>query len=296
MRNFPLFKKKNMANLPPIPKDLISAQRIRFVREIPAGTAALATFSGPETYYAVAEPISPENLLLGKTQINFLNEFYFLFLQSGSVVPFEWQKQAEQWLSGVSLSPYDDTYIEFNWKSDRILWRPGQAMVQGSQERVNELLVAIVDFAFYETRLRRLEKQVQEDLAIVQSDIPLTHAVVVSDLKRQPHVNEMTYRATTGRMQFVQIESNLGHGVIHLSGQAKRIASELALLAEAFPRLEILDDQLECLGDLYELANDRLTEFKYYRNETLLEWVIIVLLILEVIVMFWEGIQGSFRF
>ncbi len=276
-----------MINLPAISKDLISAQRIRFLRKAPVDTKAFVAFSGPETYYAVTEPISPENLLLRETPIDSLNEFYFLFLQSGSAVPFEWQKQAEQWLSGASSGP-NRTYIELNWRGDRILWKPGQAMVQGSVDRLNELLAAIIDFTFHETGVRKLEKQVQEDLAIAYGDVPLTHAVTVSDLRRQPQVNKMTYRATVGRMQFVQLESNLGHGAIHLSGQAKRVASELALLAEVFPRLEILDDQLECLQDLYELANDRLTEFKYFRNETLIEWGVIVLLLLEVVLMIWE--------
>ena len=269
--------------------NLINAKRISFVKKLPEHAQAFLTFPGPEKYYAITETVSPDELMLKETLSCSFNEFYFLFVQSGSVVPYEIQKTAEQWLSGQSVE-LNHSYVEFNWNSDRILWIPGKVLINGKLEHLNELLTAIINFSFYECGVRRLEKQLREDFITAISDVPLTHAVKAIDLQHQSHVNEMTCRVTLGRMQFIQIESNIGHGAVNLSGSAKRITSELALLAEIFPRLEILDDQLEYLEDLYELANDRLTEFKYFRTEALIEWGIVALLVLELIAMLWKGL------
>jgi len=53
-------------------------------------------------------------------------------------------------------------------------------------------------------------------------------------------------------------------------------------------RLQVVDDQLEVVQDLYELANERLTEFRYYRNESILEFWVIAILALEVVLILVE--------
>jgi hypothetical protein len=45
---------------------------------------------------------------------------------------------------------------------------------------------------------------------------------------------------------------------------------------------------LEILEDLYEVANDRLSEFSYFHTEYILELLIILVLALEVVLMAYE--------
>ena len=57
-----------------------------------------------------------------------------------------------------------------------------------------------------------------------------------------------------------------------------RLARELAVQSEVVERLRVLDDQLEVVADLYELANDRLTEYSYFLREYRLErWILLAL-------------------
>ena len=58
--------------------------------------------------------------------------------------------------------------------------------------------------------------------------------------------------------------------------------------AEVVDRLGWLDDRIEVYEDLYELANDRLSEFSYFNREYRLELWIILLLIAEVVIMLGE--------
>src|SRR5260221_7082389 len=108
----------------------------------------------------------------------------------------------------------------------------------------------------------------------------------------------MPLRRTRRRMRFARLEPCLEKASIALAGPARRLATELAVQAEVIDRLGSLDDRLEVCEDLYELANDRLSEFTYFHREFRLELWIIVLLVAEVVVMsveLWLTIRGEQR-
>ncbi len=269
------------------------AQKIHFAPETLPGIKILAKFVGKKTYYALAEISSPEYLLAPENKGGSIEEVYFLFLPFNSS-DIKWAKQAEKWMAQASHADARPT-IELNIMGNKIFWRPRKAVVMASAERRDEIMRGLVEFSFYEGRLRKMETQILADSATAQNDIALTHAVKVSDLKRQGHVNERTYQATLARMEFVELQPHLEHPDISLPGLARRVASELAVQAEVFSRLEIIDDQLEVLEDLYELANDRLTEFRYFREECILEGWVIFLLVLEVVLLVLELFQFWFH-
>ncbi len=269
------------------PADGLWAKRVKFMPEPPTGRQACTEFTEPEPVFAVAEPISVEDLLVTKDEPNPANQLDFLFLQNNSPKATPWQKQAETWIAmpGGSTSP-----IELFVKYDRILWRPGRVLVQGqgAADQIEQIFSAVTAFAFYENELRKLEFQVHAYLKTAKGDVHLTHGVETSDLIQRSHVNEMTRNVTLARMKFVRLEPQMEKVSLASAGEARRLVFDLLNNANVSDRLQVVDDQLEVAEDLYELANDRLTEFRYYRNESILEWWVIFLLAVEVILLLVE--------
>ena len=266
------------------------AQKIHFATDTLPGISILAEFVGKETFFALAETSSIQRLLAPESENDPIEVLHFLFLPINSSASIDWTKPAEDWIARSFHTP-TRPMIELNVNNHRILWRPGRALAFGSSERANEVVRGLVEFSFYENRLCKMEAQILADSRTAQNDVSLTHAVEVLDLKRQSHVNERTQTITRARMEFVELEPHLEHPDPSLPGIARRIVSELAVQAEVFSRLEIIDDQLEVLEDLYELANDRLTEFRYFRSECVLEGWVIFLLVLEVVLLVLELFQ-----
>lgn len=258
----------------------ISAYQIRFVSEMSSGSHSLIQFTDPRPCWAVLESLPPEKLLASGNETNSADQLRVLILPNNASELPDWQRRTEQWMADTSLEKMTSR-IELQVKSGRIFWKPGQAVVQASEEDLNELLIALADFSFYEAELRELESQVRADLASSPQDIRLTHAVNAADLKLQSHVNEMTSRTTSARLKFVRLEPQI-ENASRLSGLAKLIASQMMEKARISERMETLDNQLEVLQDLYESANDRLTEFRYFKEEAALERWVIFLLWLEV--------------
>lgn len=268
--------------------DLLSTQeviscRIHFTREVPreAGSDVIKKFSEPEPSYAVKEPMPVEQLLKNENKANAPEEFHFLFLPDA--------------LSAMDL-PKEESAIELFAKPNKIIWQPHRTVVSGGQNLPEEMFMALVEFAFLEGALRKLESKLNGYFGVCSNDIPLTHAVDSSGLRRQAHVNEMTRQVTSSRMEFVRLVPCFDHLYARLAPHAKQVIGELAKKTGVWnDRVEAVDDQLEFLEDVYERANDRLTEFRYFKRESTLELWIIALLVLEVAVMLWETLALSFH-
>jgi hypothetical protein len=262
-----------------------SALRIRFVERPSPGAAPIASFTHPYPRFAVAEPLSVEQLFsLPIGSEPGADELRVVLLPAGLASPQESQHEAEDWMHRGGLSAGQPTF-ELMLRSERILWRPGQALMIGPPERLQEVLPGLVEFAFYEGELRRLEREIEADWETAEVDVYLTHSVGRDEVQRRSHVDEMTIHVTRRRMRFARLEPCLEKASIALAGPARRLATELAMQAEVIDRLGWLDDRLEVCENLYELANDRLSEFSYFHREFRLELWIIVLLVAEVVIM-----------
>jgi hypothetical protein len=263
----------------------VSARRIRFVSAVAPDDDVLAEFTAPEHRYAVSEPLDPE-MLCRPQGAEPEDAFLFLFLPGGNTSSPHWQERAERWVARPTTSAVPT--VELVLRSDRILWRPGRAVLVGSAERLEETLAGLIEFAFYEGQLRRLEREGQADWATAEADVALTHRVSSRARRCWPHVAAMTERVARRRIHFARLEPHLEKAAMHLAGPARRLVSELLLQAETQNRIRAVDDGLEVLEDLYELANDRLSEFTYYWKEHRLEIWIVVLLVAEVVLLLLE--------
>ena len=263
----------------------IQLYRVRFTDSVPAGLRVLREFTDPCHCFAVMEPLA-SGLLPDAGRSG--DEFYFLFLPGGSAVPYDLQKRGEEWMSPPDRPDAAPT-VEIVMRSDRILWRPGRSLMQGAPDRMDEVLLALADFSFYELELRRLEDEISADRETVEKDAPLTTADMTSgSLASLRHAADMASNMTRRRLRFARLEPRIEHPSATLPPAARRLGSELLTQTEVLDRIEAVDDRLEVYEDLYELANDRLSEYRYWRSEALLEIGIVVILLVEVVLIIWE--------
>jgi hypothetical protein len=158
---------------------------------------------------------------------------------------------------------------------------------------MDEILAALVHFAFYEGELRRLEAEIRQDWPLVERDLPLTHQVGPADLKRWPDANRMVRLTALRRVRLTRLDLYLSKVPAHLAGNVRKVYAELLLWNAELPdRYIAMDDQIEIFEDLYESANDRLSEYSYFRREFIVEAWIVVILALELIAVVVELIQA----
>jgi hypothetical protein len=260
--------------------------RIRFLETVPAGQEVLREFPDPypSPRYAVLEAIGLE-LPPPEWSPARDDEFCFLFLPGGSNTAFDEQKRGEQWMAKPADANAEPT-VEILMRSDRVLWRPGRAMMQGAADRLQETLLALADFSYHEGELRKLEREIHADGAVLARDVPLTTAAIDdAALKARPHVHERTCTMTHRRIRCARLQRPLEKPSITLPGAGRRLVGELLVQCEVQDRLKAVDERLEVYEDVYELANDRLMEYANFHAEAKLEIWIIVILVAELVLM-----------
>jgi hypothetical protein len=238
--------------------------------------AARLVFEEADIEGALALPDDPGGATDGETMTT------LVFLPSGAQTPFELQRRAEQWMGsrrGEVGAPYEVPY-----RSDRILWRHGRAVCFGVGEFFDDIRHAVAYFSFCERELARLETRIAASWPAMEKDLALTHSITHRELRLQRAVDERTREAHGMRMGFIRLETALERLDRVLSAPAQRIVSELAQQADTIDRLRLLGDAIEMAQEVYDTANDRLLEYRYFRSEYIIEIVIAAVLLVELIV------------
>ncbi|HCF0326987.1 TPA: hypothetical protein NH777_005654, partial [Pseudomonas aeruginosa] len=214
------------------------------------------------------------------------NELLVIFASAGLQTGHAWRQRLEAWMAAGEDERQPP--LEAPSFGERVLWRPGRALIIGNPERCQELLEGLAVFAWHEGHLRRLEDDTAAAWEPAQADVELTQLPRRAALRRQEHVNRQVRRTTLWRMAYARLESHLEKPPLQLNSAVRRLYNELAMQAEVHDRLATLDDRIEVLQDLYELAADRLGEYRYFRGELRVEWLIVAILLLEAGLSLWE--------
>jgi hypothetical protein len=174
------------------------------------------------------------------------------------------------------------------FRGDRVIWSPDRVVVLGAPDRFHEVAAAVERFTWLERELRIIESAARSGLDSAERDVALTHAVTTRDLAESRRVGDQTRAAHRNRIRFTRLEARLLQPGEALSGAARRLVSEMTLLAEFTDRLRAVDEQIEVAQDVYDTANDRLTEFSHFVREYRVEVLIVLMLGLEAALIMWD--------
>jgi hypothetical protein len=169
--------------------------------------------------------------------------------------------------------------------SCKIQWRPGKAMLQGPPQNFESLVDALVEFAFLEGELRRLERLLETQEAQAPADVPRAHRIRFRDRKEWRRIGETVEQLYSMRLIYGRLESRFAT-VLHTMPRESRQAMERLVEESGLEeRMTGVSDRLEACEDLYEGANDRIADYHWYLEGSWMEGAIIVLLIIEIILM-----------
>ncbi|MDV6622501.1 hypothetical protein FA514_22060, partial [Pseudomonas aeruginosa] len=136
------------------------------------GLPLLATLRDPQPALAVlAQRIElSEDAELPETAVD--DELLVIFANAGLQTGHAWRQRLEAWMAAGEDERQPT--LEAPSFGERVLWRPGRALVIGNPERCRELLEGLAVFAWHEGHLRRLEGETAAAWEPAQADVELT--------------------------------------------------------------------------------------------------------------------------
>ncbi|GEM_PF-906854 len=266
---------------------VVSCYRIKLKAALEDKDRLLMHFAVPQSVYAVKEVTAVSDFAGGASkESGELLRVAVLVAGANLATDSSWLAQLKPRSDKLSIDPARKDELEeafdLTLRSDRIVWRAGQALIVCSGERLDELLIALTYFSYFAAQVARIEGELGRGWPALREHMTLNHQIEGKDLAMQAAVNEKTLWATNLRADFAAVEPFVDAVPNYMPASAKRMVQELVNHTELVGRLRAVDDQLEVFEDTYELANDRLLEFRYYRGEFILETIIILVLLIEI--------------
>jgi hypothetical protein len=257
----------------------INVTRVRFLTETPVGSRVRREFTQPRPAVAIEETVAPADLPATKPWPEPTERIDIVFMANGG----DWPPQ-DAWMAPPNhAEAVRPVLIEH--ETDTVQWRPGRALVRVRAERREEVLAALTDFAFYESELRAMEAAIERYERGASADVAYGYQIRQRDRKAWARFKELTEYFAQLRLTYSRLEPRLTHASRALQPRARRLMARLLVKAGVASRLEALNDRLEAMEELYQGANDRVADFRWYRNGHLLEIIIIVLLLFECLAM-----------
>lgn len=250
--------------------DRSQLSRITFVRG--AGNPSLMTFAHPALTRAVRTPLESGSPPAGH------DAFDLLTLEGTPKDHPGARAELHAWAS-------DATAIAATLPGAQIVWRPGLASILAAQDRMEPLLLALVEFAFFEGELRKLEVEIDAAWPELETDTTLAYDVTAKDLERGAEIGARVERMLQRRIRFARIETPLLQTRPSLGSMAQDLGERLRDKARIESRMETLDGHLEVFEHVYEMGSQRIGETRASRKEQKLEWLIIILLAAEVLML-----------
>jgi hypothetical protein len=245
--------------------------RIRFVEQIAGDDVVLMAFEDPAPRYAV---LAGAGAAAGEA-----GEILDVVLLPPSGASPGMQAEAGQ--SGIG----GEASIFVKYRGVELTWHPGRAVLQCESDQATALLSAVVEFDHYERELRRIEREIADGWAELEQDKALAFDVTPADLKRSEAVGTRMNQTFGRRIRFARIEPHLYEPQATLPAVSRKLGEELRAKARIETRLETVDGQLEVFEHVYEMSGQRIGEYRAAREEHVLEWVIILLLAAELVLL-----------
>jgi hypothetical protein len=168
---------------------------------------------------------------------------------------------------------------------ETVEWRPGAAIVRCERTSQEDVIPAVVDFAFFEGELRSLERFLKSAEPQARLDLPTAHRLTSRDKAKWAEIGQRLEPVAGARLTFARLEPQFSAGARSLGVVGRSWFSRLCRRAWIEERLAAVNDRLEALEEFYAASTQRISEYRWYREGHFLETGIIGILLVECLLM-----------
>ena len=166
-----------------------------------------------------------------------------------------------------------------------VAWAPGRAAILVEPSRLDSVRAAVVEFLFHERELSGIEADVKRGWPDVEADAALGFEFRDRDADRRHALGERFRRAIGLRSRLARLLPHLDRPPVHPPTLAGQVGERLRERSRMPERADFVDGQLEVQERVYDLCAQRSSEWLLARKSTTLEWVIIVLVAVETVLL-----------
>lgn len=170
----------------------------------------------------------------------------------------------------------------------QIFWTTGKIAIVSSEEKLPVVQKSLIEVAYYEMELTRLERHLHTLWQQLEQDSPQAFEVNEQSVAKKEELFQHFQQILLLRARLARITPAILSPHIYPPTLASQINERIRERTRMPQRLEFLSDQLEVFERLYEMCSQRASEYVIARRGNNLEWIIIVLLLFQTLFSLYE--------
>jgi hypothetical protein len=174
-----------------------------------------------------------------------------------------------------------------------LLWGRGAAAILAPADRLAQMEQAYVEIAYFEQELYGIETQLGRDWPALEEDIPAAFEFNERTLPRKQQLLQRFQRVVQLQARFTRLMPFLLAPHHYPPTIASQVGERIRERMRVEYRIEWVSSQLEVTRQVYELCGERSSNFVHARSSNTLEWVIILLLVIQVLMMFFDYLSAA---
>jgi len=189
--------------------------------------------------------------------------------------------RATSWVAAAT--PGGDPPLVVPLYGTHVIWSPRRAVALGPADRLAAMQTAVNEFADREAELRDVERRIAAGLEHVDADAALAFTFDEQSLPRRRELAARFTDAVSLRRRLAVLAPVLQRPALHPPTLASQLGERLRDRSRVVERLEHAVEQADLLERVYAGCGDRVSDYLSSRRHATLEWVIILLLAVEVV-------------
>jgi len=259
-------------------------QRIAFVVAAGEGQRVLMEFDAPRRRRAV---LTTGALAGSAATPDSSSTFEVLTIPATGPDELEPLEGGRAWVDSTSAAGAVPS-LTLSLHGAQIVWRAGRAAVVAPVDRLDAIRRTLIEFAFFESELRDIEREVGEGWPQLQADSPLAFDFDERSVERRHDLAKRFQQALDLRGRIARLMPLIHHPHVHPPTLASQVSERLRERTRLADRVEFSSGQIEIFERVYELCGHRASEFQLSHKGHNLEWIIIVLLAVQTILLLVE--------
>lgn len=174
----------------------------------------------------------------------------------------------------------------------QIFWTPERIALFLNDECAEDIKSAVVEVSYYVAQLVTIETKLATNWPDLEGDIPIAFQYDQQASQQQKKLRKRFQETYTLRAQLAKLTPFLLSPHTYPPTLASQISDRLRERIRVEDRVEFVSDSLEVFEEVYELCGQRASDFHHARKGHTLEWIIIILLAAELLIVSFDYLSS----
>lgn len=178
-------------------------------------------------------------------------------------------------------------------QGSRIFWHHDRFAILAPADRLETLRNALLETAWYDGELQAIERALGDAWPEMEADLPLSFEFDHEAVARRRELRERYRKTLVLRARLARVAPQVHSPHVHPATLASQVAERYRERTRMLPRHEFLSEQIEVFERVYENCSQRASDFMLTRSSNTLEWIIIILLLVQTLLTIIDLLPGT---